>query len=188
MSQVLVSHVTEGPTIHTVAIVARKGVDRHGFTTGDFLFLQQRSMKNMKAYPGIWETPGGKVEPADIADADRFATVRRELTEELGAEFVRGLHFDGPQFARGVYLFEKEKDVFEYVRWCAFLAFTTVEHMSTPVIDRAAVAGFGLFPIDTYSNLPVTPITQEVINELRNNGELQKKLHHYEVSRHGQPR
>jgi 8-oxo-dGTP pyrophosphatase MutT (NUDIX family) len=184
MRHVLVSHVTEGPTIHTVAIIARKGVDRCNRSTGDFLFLQQRSM-NMKAYPGLWETPGGKVEPADIADEDRLATIRRELTEELGESFVRGLHFDGPQFARGVYLFEKEKDVFEYVRWCAFLAFTTVAHMSTPEIDRVAVAGFGLFPIDAYSNLPVTPITQEVITALRNDDEFSKKLHHFDVSQYG---
>ncbi|MEA2530311.1 MAG: hypothetical protein QOG89_1955 [Thermomicrobiales bacterium] len=56
-------------------------------TTADGKLLVQRRSEQVFEYPGFFHVCGGNVEPADVADAAAsgvFATVRRELDEELG--------------------------------------------------------------------------------------------------------
>ncbi len=48
---------------------------------GDMILITLRPL-GAKAYPGLWELPGGKVEPGE-SDVD---AVTREMREELGVE------------------------------------------------------------------------------------------------------
>lgn len=69
----MVDLVTDCPTRATMLVVAAALIDPAGR-----ILVQQRPQG--KALAGLWEFPGGKVEPGESADA----ALVRELDEELG--------------------------------------------------------------------------------------------------------
>lgn len=69
----MLSDVSKGPCVETLFVVAAALID------GDGRILVQRRPEG-KPMAGLWEFPGGKVEPGEVPEA----ALVRELTEELG--------------------------------------------------------------------------------------------------------
>lgn len=69
----MLSDVSKGPSVETLMVVAAALIDRDGR-----VLVQQRPPG--KPMAGLWEFPGGKVEPGELPEA----ALVRELTEELG--------------------------------------------------------------------------------------------------------
>lgn len=69
----MLSDVSGSPSVETLFVVAAALIDADGR-----VLVQQRPAG--KPMAGLWEFPGGKVEPGEIPEA----ALVRELTEELG--------------------------------------------------------------------------------------------------------
>jgi 8-oxo-dGTP pyrophosphatase MutT (NUDIX family) len=101
-------------------------------------FLQRRAGSN-PVLPGLWEFPGGKVEPAETP----LEALRRELLEEVGLELEAATALpvlEGP------------------VRLHPFLA----EAPGRPRTDLA----WGWFSPGEMANLPVPPANESLIHRL----------------------
>ncbi len=110
------------------------------------VLMQQRA--SQKHHGGLWEFPGGKVEPAE---KPREALVR-EITEELGVTL------DSAQF-QPAGLAEEEGD-----KTVVLLLYTTQQ----PATGIVPVEGqeWGWFALEEASGLPLAPMDRKLLSQL----------------------
>ena len=92
MTGALVTEVENAGAVPTVLVVAVALID----PDGRILIAQRPEGKQLA---GLWEFPGGKIEPGESADA----ALKREIQEELGVdisinEFLCTTDYDYPSF------------------------------------------------------------------------------------------